>query len=135
MRFLDPLSRVERPTIVHAQTGEVIASSVEVANTSATRRRGLLGRTGLPGGAALVISRCNAVHTIGMRFDIDVLFVDSAGCVKKVVYGMRPRRIAVSPRASLVIELAAGELARHRLSVGDQVYLAPAASLANVAPR
>lgn len=128
MKFLDPLETLSDPTLVNAQTGAVIASSVEVARTSATRRRGLLGREGLPTGSALVITRCNAIHTMGMQFAIDVAFVDADGCVRKIVYRLRPRRIAIAPRAWAVIELAAGGLGPDCLRVGDRVYLAPRSS-------
>jgi hypothetical protein len=127
MTFLDPLEALSDPTLVNAQTGAVIATAVEIARTSATRRRGLLGREGLPTGSALVITRCNAIHTIGMQFAIDVVFVDKNGCVRKIVYRLRPRRIAIAPRAYAVIELAAGELTPDRLRVGDRVSLAPRA--------
>ena len=50
--------------LLNARTGAVVASSVEVARTSAARRRGLLGRAGLPPGAALMLTRCNAIHTV-----------------------------------------------------------------------
>ena len=125
MRFLDPLDTLSDPALVNAQTGAVIAGSVEVARTSAARRRGLLGREGLPRGSALLITRCNAIHTIGMQFAIDVAFVDRDGCVRKIVRGLPPRRIAIAPRAWVAIELAAGELQPDRLHLGDRVYLAP----------
>ena len=128
MKFLDPLETLSNPTLVHAQTGAVIATSVEVARTSATRRRGLLGRQGLRPGSAIVITRCNAIHTIGMQFAIDVAFVDADGCVRKIVYRLRPWRMAMAPRAWAVIELAAGGLHRESLHVGDRVYLAPRSS-------
>ena len=125
MTFLDHLEPLSEPALLNAQTGAVIATAVEIARTSATRRRGLLGREGLPTGSALVITRCNAIHTIGMQFAIDVAFVDRDGCVRKIVHRLRPRRIAIAPRAYAVIELAAGELTPDRLRVGDRVYLAP----------
>jgi uncharacterized membrane protein (UPF0127 family) len=111
--------------LVNARTETVLASSVEVARTSAARRRGLLGRNELPRGSALVISRCNAIHTIGMRFAIDVAFVDSGGRVKKIVTGLPPWRIAVSPLASMAIEFTAGVLQPDVLRVGDWLYLVP----------
>jgi uncharacterized membrane protein (UPF0127 family) len=125
MKFLDPLEQLSDPVLVNAQTGAVIADSVEVARTSAERRKGLLGRNGLPPRSALVITRCNAIHTIGMQFPIDVAFVDSAGRVRKIVYDLPPRRFAIAPLAWVTIELAAGELQRDRLHIGDCVYLAP----------
>lgn len=123
--FLEPLDTLTEPTLVNAQTGTLIASSVEVARTSAARRRGLLGRDGLPHGSALAISRCNAIHTIGMRFAIDVVFVDSEGCVRKIVCGLPPWRIAISPPARVVIEFGAGELQPYGLHVGDRLALSP----------
>jgi uncharacterized membrane protein (UPF0127 family) len=127
-RFLEPLealSAIAAPTIVNARTGAVVATSAEVARTSRERRRGLLGRSGLPGGSALIIARCNAIHTIGMQFAIDVAFVDAQGCVRKIVYRLPPCRIAISPRARVTIEFAAGELEARALRVGDRLTLAP----------
>src|SRR6202049_3441617 len=107
---LDALSAIAAPAIVNAQTAAVVATSAEVARTSSERRRGLLGRSGLPGGSALIIARCNAIHTIGMQFAIDVAFVDAHGCVRKIVSRLQPCRIAISPSARVTIEFAAGEL-------------------------
>lgn len=107
--------------LVNVRTEAVLASSVEIAGTSAARRRGLLGRSGLPDGTALVITRCNAIHTIGMRFPIDIAFVDSSGCVRKIVRDLPAWRIACSLRASTAIEFAAGQLRADVLQVGDRL--------------
>lgn len=109
--------------LINARTGTPLAESVELADTSAARRRGLLGRDGLPSGAALVLTPCNAVHTIGMRFAIDVAFVDGRGVVRRIVRELRPWRMAVSPFASMAIEFGGGELRRAALRVGDRLYL------------
>jgi uncharacterized membrane protein (UPF0127 family) len=109
--------------LLNARTGAVVASSVEVARTSAARRRGLLGRAGLPAGAALMLTRCNAIHTVGMRFPIDVVFLDSRGTARKIVAALPPWRMAVSLRASSVVELAAGALSPGLLQEGDTVRL------------
>ena len=90
--------------LINATTKLTLASSVELAQTGPQRRRGLLGRDRMAEGSAMVITRCNAVHTIGMRFPIDVAFVDSRGRVKKVVEDLAPWRIALSPFATTVIE-------------------------------
>jgi len=112
-------------TLVNARTEQPVALTIELANTRATRRRGLLGRDGLASGAALVLTPCNAVHTIGMRFAIDVVFVDSRGLVRKIVHNLPPWRMAISPLSRATIELAAGELASEDLRVGDRLYLSP----------
>jgi len=107
----------------NSRSGAVIASSVELAMTSAERRRGLLGRDSMAPDSAIVITRCNAVHTFWMRFAIDVAFVDSSGTVKKVVEGLSPWRIAGTLFASTVIEFPAGTLKNGVLQVGDRVFL------------
>jgi uncharacterized protein len=111
--------------LVNARTDRPVASAVELADTRATRRRGLLGRDGLPPGAALMLRPCNAVHTVGMRFPIDVAFVDSRGVVRKIVQNLPPWRMAISPLSRTTIELAAGALDQDALRVGDQVRLIP----------
>ena len=127
-KFLDAAKAVEAPTLVHAHTGQVIAQTVEIADSRATRRHGLLGRDGLPPGAALIITLCKGVHTFKMRFTIDVVFVDGAGTVRKIVRHMTPGRLAFSPMASMAIECESGALPIDALRVGDRLYLAPASS-------
>jgi uncharacterized membrane protein (UPF0127 family) len=56
-----------------------------------------------------------------MRFPIDVMFVDRDGVVRKIVRHMKPWRIAASPRAYAVIELAAG--VERDVVLGDRLYL------------
>jgi len=109
--------------IVNMRTGETVADTVEVADTRATRKRGLLGRDGLAPGSALVISPCFAVHTAFMRFAIDVMFIDGDGYVVHAVHNMGKWRMAASVRAQQVIELPAGELEKRGVRVGDRVYL------------
>jgi uncharacterized membrane protein (UPF0127 family) len=122
--------------LVNARTDRVIATCVELANTRATRRRGLLGRSGLADGAALAITPCFAVHTVGMRFAIDVVFVDGTGIVKKIVRDLAPWRLAGSASARTVIEFAAGALLPEGvLSVGDRVAVEPTEGEAATRPR
>jgi uncharacterized protein len=109
--------------LMNARTSGVVASNVEIADTHAARRRGLLGRDGLPNQAALVLPSCNAIHTIGMRFAIDVAFVDASGCVCKIVRNVGRWRFAIAPRARTTIELAAGRVDQAGVNVGDRLYL------------
>jgi uncharacterized membrane protein (UPF0127 family) len=112
--------------LVNARNERVVATKVEIAESRSARRRGLLGRAGLADGAALVLTPCCAVHTIGMRFPIDVVFVDSRGLVRKIVRALGPRKIAIAFGASAVVELAAHALSpAETLSIGDRLYLAP----------
>lgn len=100
--------------------GEVLATA-EVATGRRARARGLLGRDGIEG--ALVLRPCRQVHTVRMRFPIDVAFVDADGVVLRV-RTLRPWRI--SPlvwHAALAIEAESGAFERWRLRPGDRVEL------------
>jgi uncharacterized protein len=95
----------------------VLASRVHTAFDARSRRVGLLQEADWPEGSALVIAPSQAIHTIGMRFPIDVLFVDRGGRVLSARRGLVPWRLAASWRAFAVIELPAGTLGR--LGVAD----------------
>ena len=112
-------------TLVNARTWQVIASGVQVASTRAERRRGLLHHEYLDPSVALVLSPCFAVHTAFMRFAIDVVFVDRAGFVVRIMPLLSPWRAAASTKAYAVIEFAGGALRDRDLRVGDRLYFAP----------
>ena len=84
----------------------------DVAETTWPRMRGLLGRRSLPPDHGLLIEHCGAVHTVGMRFAIDVVFLDRAWQVCRVCRNVRPGRLMVwgGWRASRCLEVAAGWL-------------------------
>jgi uncharacterized membrane protein (UPF0127 family) len=125
--FLAPLLDPSRGPLVlrHAGTGAIVADALEAALDSASRRKGLLGRDGLPEGAALVIAPTNAVHTFAMRFPIDVVFVRRSGVVAKVRHAMPRGRMSASLLAFAVIELPAGAAGRAGVRAGDRLELAP----------
>lgn len=104
-----------------ARTGVRLVTHLEIAGGSAARRTGLLGRDGLPAGHALIIAPCQAVHTFGMRFPIDVVGVDRAGRVVTVKVNVPRSRIAVSFRAFAIVELPAGSCAVAGLRIGDRL--------------
>ena len=109
-------------TIVNGRTGSLIASTVEVADTRARRRRGLLGRDRLDPRSAFVLTPCFMIHTLSMRFAIDVVFIDRDGVVVRTVGNLEPGRIAIARRARSVVELAAGTIAARDVVVGDRLY-------------
>jgi uncharacterized membrane protein (UPF0127 family) len=123
--FLAGAAKAAPPfVLMNERTGRPFATSVEIAGTSETRRRGLLGREGLAESAALVIAPCWAVHTFFMRFVIDIVFVDRGGRVVKIVRRLRPWRMAASLRAYAVVELAGGGAdGPNGVAVGDRLYL------------
>lgn len=98
-----------------------VATTLEGAFDSATRKRGLLGRDSLPPGHALIIAPSNMVHTFFMRFPIDVLIVRRDGTVAKARPNVPARRIVGALRGFAVIEMAANELARSGTVAGDRL--------------
>jgi uncharacterized membrane protein (UPF0127 family) len=98
--------------------GDVLAS-VEVARTRSERRKGLLGRDGIEG--ALMLAPARSVHTLGMRFDIDVAFLDKDGVVRRTVRMRRHRVGLPCLPARSVVEAEAGAFARWNLSVGQRL--------------
>lgn len=122
--FLSAVSKAgpgARFELVVEPSGRIAVPELEVALDSATRKKGLLGREGLPEGSGLVIAPTNAVHTFFMRFPIDIVFVTRAGEVIKLCRAVHAWRIAAALRAYAVVELAAGGAARAGLHVGDRV--------------
>ena len=94
-------------------------ASADVASSRSARRNGLLGRDGFEG--ALVLRPCRWVHTIGLRFPIDVAYLDDEGIVLKVAR-MPPRRVGMPVwQARTVIEAEAGAFERWGLRVGDVI--------------
>jgi uncharacterized membrane protein (UPF0127 family) len=114
--------------LVNARSEETIASDVNLALTRAERNKGLLGRDSLGASAALVLSPCWSIHTMFMRFPIDVVFVDRDGRAVRLVRDLAPWRIAGARRAHATIELPAGSLRARDVRVGDELYLVPPAS-------
>jgi uncharacterized protein len=104
--FLSPM--LDRPDamfqLVNIDRDSVVATELEPAFDSKARRRGLLGRDGLPEGHAIVIAPSNSIHMFFMRFAIDVLFASRDGRVLKTCTNLRPWRIAVAWRGFAVIE-------------------------------
>ena len=120
--FLEPLLRSGRKdwTLVHGPSGRVIADDLHTAFDSASRRSGLLQQSDWPIGSALIIAPCQAVHTVGMRFAIDVLLVNRVGRVVRVRERVRSWRVVVALTAFAAIELPAGTLAG-TVQAGDRL--------------
>ena len=100
----------------------IVARNVEWAGTSALRRRGLLGRSGLDPEGAMYIVPCQWIHTFRMQFPIDVAFLAKDGRVLAVHHGLKPNRLSrLVFLAEGVLELSAGRLSLTNTEVGDIV--------------
>jgi hypothetical protein len=93
-----------------------MTTSVFVAASPLVRLLGLAWLRTLAPGAALLFPRCRSVHTFGMRFALDLVWLDAAGAVVRVDRGVPPRRLRWCLRARAVLELGA---ARHEERADD----------------
>jgi uncharacterized membrane protein (UPF0127 family) len=82
------------------------------ADTPCKRARGLGGRASIPPDVALLIPRCRSVHTLTMRFALDLVWLDAAGVVLRVDRGVGRFRLRSCRRARGVLECRAGEAGR-----------------------
>jgi uncharacterized membrane protein (UPF0127 family) len=127
MSFLSPI--LQRPDVRHllvdARSGTVLARSIEIALDSRSRRRGLLGRTEMAPGSAMVIAPCSAIHTFFMRFPIDVAFVKKDGRVARAYGAVAPWRMRGALGGYAALEFPAGTLAAGGVRTGDQLVLVP----------
>jgi len=112
--------------ILVERTQEPLATRATAARTLRERLTGLLGRSRLPEGEALVFPRCRSIHTIGMRFPIDAVFVDRGWRVVALRPEVRPGRL-VPPVWSAwgVVETPSGTIAKSRVAMGDQLNVHP----------
>lgn len=105
---------------VNRTRGLELGRRVGVADRWWLRLRGLLGRRGLPAGQGLLLHPCRAVHMLGMRFPLDVAFLDSTGAVVALYHDLRPgARTRWHRRAINALELPAGTLAATGTAEGD----------------
>lgn len=103
-----------------------LATSLAVADTHWTRLRGLLGlrSSDFADGSGLWIVPCHGVHTLGMGFAIDVVYLDEAMTVIDIQPDLRPWRFApVRTQASSVLELPCRTTAETGTSVGDKIQI------------
>ena len=114
----------EMARVYNTTRGSCLGEQIGIADTSLRRMVGLLGKRSLEPGSGLFIVPSQAIHTIGMAFPIDVVFVDRKHRVVGVRECVRPFRMTrVFWRALGVIELPPGTIRDSRTQLGDQLKL------------
>jgi uncharacterized protein len=105
----------------------VLGHRIGVADTTVSRFVGLMGRGSLAPGHGLLIRPSNGVHTLWMRFSIDVLLLDRQHRVLSVYGNLRPFRVtAINWKAHSALELPAGTIAATKTQPGDVLQVDPA---------
>ena len=114
----------EMARVYNTTRSSCLGERIGIADTSLRRMVGLLGKRSLEPGCGLYIVPSQAIHTIGMAFPIDVVFVDRKHCVVGVRECVRPFRLTrVFWRALGVIELPPGTIRDSRTQLGDQLKI------------
>ena len=101
---------------IRKSDGATVIPALHVPSGARERTRGLLGRRGLADGEGMWFPKCRLIHTFGMKFPIDLVYLTKDNEVCKVVEGMRPGRLSACLAADSVIELKSG--AANELGLG-----------------
>lgn len=107
--------------LLRAESRIPLLDSVMMTGSAWERMRGLLGRAPLRERDALLIDRCGSVHTWGMRYPLDLVFMDRVWRIRKLVRDVQPWRIAWCMGAALTLEMPAGAIDRLKLETGMQL--------------
>ena len=110
--------------ILNQTRGTVLAEKAGIADSSTSRFMGLLGTRSLAQGSGLWIVPSQGVHTIGMQYAIDIVFLDRARRVLEMRNALRPFRMThLNWHAQSVIELPAHTLEETSTRVGDTLVM------------
>jgi uncharacterized protein len=110
---------VKRGALYRAGSGDCLVPEASCTTTAWERMRGLLGRPALRAGQALLIDPCPSVHTIGMRYPLDLAFLDPHWRVLRLVHELPPLRFAACASARATLELPPGALDAAGIAAGD----------------
>ena len=112
--------------VVNLSRYALLGDRVLTARTLLARTRGLLGTAALPRGEGLWIRPCRSIHSFGMRYEFDAVFLDRSGRVVGACRRFRKNRVSpIFWRAAGVLELPAGTIDRTATEVGDVVEFQP----------
>nr|WP_092075032.1 DUF192 domain-containing protein [Dendrosporobacter quercicolus]NSL49997.1 DUF192 domain-containing protein [Dendrosporobacter quercicolus DSM 1736]SDN27975.1 hypothetical protein SAMN04488502_11642 [Dendrosporobacter quercicolus] len=105
--------------------GKAIDKQLEifVADTFFTRFKGLLGTRLLPEHEGLLLRGCNSVHMLGMRYALDIVYLDSTGTIVKLVENLRPWQISFCRQAQDTLEVNCGTVRSAGWKIGDRLEL------------
>jgi uncharacterized membrane protein (UPF0127 family) len=111
-------------TILDRTSGALVGTRIRVADTALSRLIGLLGTTELQPGSGLLLVPSSGIHTLGMRFPLDVLALDRHMRACRAWENLQPGRVTLpSWGTHSVLELPAGTVSRSGIAVGDQLII------------
>lgn len=108
-------------TITNQTRGTVVCETAVIADNPWLRFRGLLGRDSLPAGEGILLTPSPSIHSAFMKFEFDAVFLDRNMKVVRLVERMPRWKARGAKGARSVLELAAGEIQRRGVQVGDEL--------------
>ena len=106
--------------VVNTRLDRELGTRIGIANTWLTRLRGMLGRPAPRPGDGLLLTPCSSVHMYGMRYPLDVVFLDAGGAVVALYPSLQPgSRTSWHRDAAHALELPSGTLTRSEIVIGD----------------
>jgi uncharacterized membrane protein (UPF0127 family) len=107
---------------LNRRTKEELAGDVTIARSLLARMKGLLGQQTMARDSALLIVPCKSVHTFGMQFPLDILFLDKSNRVTALKENLLPNRLtAWHLRAVSVLEMPSGRISATNTQIGDEI--------------
>ena len=120
--------------VANASRGTVLGQAIEVAQTAAQRVKGLLGRECLEDGQGLLFRGAESMHTLFMRFPIDIVYADKNGKLVMLAEAVGPFKLVAAPlRCYYALELPAGVINQSKTRVGDRLSFDQELELAEAA--
>ena len=107
--------------ILNQSRGNIVCERTEIADTLWRRMRGLLGRGSLPAGDGMFFKGESSIHSAFMRFEFDAVFMDRDLRVVGLAERIPPWRARAAKGTRNILELAAGEITRTGVAIGDQL--------------
>lgn len=106
---------------LYKEDGTQLCLKASIASNFWSRLRGLLGKIDLKEDEGIILYPSSSIHTFGMKFNIDVLFLDKDKRVLKVVKNMMPGEVNLAKMAYYVIELKSGVIQKKGINVADKI--------------
>jgi uncharacterized membrane protein (UPF0127 family) len=95
---------------------------VRVATNFFNRLKGLLASKKLDNMEGMLLQNCSSIHTFGMHYSLDIVFLDKQGKVLKCEEYIKPFRIAIGRGATYTLELVHGMIKQLGIAKNDQFY-------------
>jgi hypothetical protein len=120
--------------VTNSARGTTIGETIEVAASASQKVKGLLGRECLEDGQGLLFKGAGSLHTMFMRFPIDIIYADKHGKVVKIAKAVNPFKLVAAPlRCYYALELPAGAIDDSKTQVGDHLSFEEEAYAADAA--